>query len=130
MEKEVVSKRPRGQKRQSVSRKDRLLIINKDPNKVYRLVDADASRLFELQNMGYTVEQMSDHVPPGLRASNPTLVDNSLPVGGGKNQVLVSIPKEDYDAAQADKEAELKELEAGLKPNLSDGQYGKISIQN
>lgn len=127
----LASKKPRGRPvRQRVGMKDKLLIINKDPNKMYRLVNTDPARIYEMQQMGYEIVKLADHVPSGLRASAPTLTDNTLPVGNGQTQVLMAIDKEEYELNQKDKQEYVSELEAGLKPNVSDGQYGSISIKS
>lgn len=126
---EPISKAPRGRKtRKSVGVRDKLLIINKDPNKVYRLVNPDPARLYELQERGYEIEQMKDHVPAGLRTDSPLLTDNAIPVGGGQSHVLMSIDKEWYEEDQREKAAMADKLEEGLRPNTSDGQYGKLQL--
>jgi hypothetical protein len=126
----LASKKPRGRPvRQKVGVKDKLLIINKDPNKVYRLVNSDPTRIYEMQQLGYEIDTLSEHIPQGLRASAPSLTDNALPVGGGQTQVLMSIDKEEYELSQKEKQEYVDELELGLKPNVSDGQYGSISVK-
>jgi hypothetical protein len=131
MEKDIAPKEPRGRKvRQRVGVKDRLMIINKDPGKVYRLVNADPARIYQMQQLGYEIEQISNHVPQGLRASLSTTTDNAIPVGGGQTQVLMSTPRELYEEGQQEKEQAVKEIEAGLKPKASEGQYGSIKIEN
>jgi hypothetical protein len=103
--KEQISKKPSGRpSRKSVGVRDKLLIINKDPTREYRVVSSDPRRIYELTT------------------------DNSIPVGGGQSHVLMSIDKEWYHEGQKEKEEQNQALEAGLSPKLSDGQYGKITI--
>ena len=117
-------------KRKSVGVRDELQIINRDPNKVYRLVDNDPQRLYELQERGYVIESASNHTPKGLRTDQPLLTDNSIPVGGGKSHVLMSISREWCEEDQQEKEKINKRQEAGLKPQPSDGQYGTLDISS
>lgn len=117
-------------KRKSVGVRDRLQIINKDPSKEYRLVNADPARIFELEQLGYEVVNIANHLPKGQRLDSTKQPDNSIPVGGGQTQILMAIDKDLYEEGQRDKEEQAAELEASLRPNLSDGQYGKISISS
>lgn len=128
MEKEVVSKAPRGNIRKKVGTRDRLLFINLDPNRVYRLVSSDPSYLYEMEQLGYKIEDLSKHVPQGLRVSQPTSMDNMLPVGGNERHVLMSIDKESYEETQKEKQQHVNKIEAGIKPNSNDGQYGSVVI--
>jgi hypothetical protein len=80
--------------------------------------------------MGYRVEEAHKHIPTGLRTDQALLTDNSIPVGGGQSHVLMSIDKDWYSQAQAEKAEYTKSLEAGLNPNTSDGQYGKITVSS
>ncbi len=126
---EKISKKPSGRPtRKSVGVRDKLVIINKDPDRVYRVVSSDPRRLYELEAMGYRIEKAADHTPKGLRTDQAALTDNSIPVGGGQNHVLVSIDKEWYEDAQREKAEHAAALEAGLNPNLSDGQYGTVKV--
>jgi len=127
--KEQISKKPSGRpSRKSVGVRDKLLIINKDPTREYRVVSSDPRRIYELEQLGYRIETASDHLPKGLRTDQPLTTDNSIPVGGGQSHVLMSIDKEWYHEGQKEKEEQNQALEAGLSPKLSDGQYGKITI--
>lgn len=126
----LVSKKPKTRPvRQKVGVKDKLVIINRDPSKVYRLVDSDPARIYAMQSQGYEIVPLENHVPKGLRASNASAMDNALPVGGGQYQVLMCIDREEYEENQRMKAAEVDELERGMKPDVSDGQYGSISIK-
>lgn len=129
--KEPISKKPSGRPtRKSVGVRDKLLIINKDPDRVYRLVNTDPNRLFEMKQMGYRIEEAAKHIPEGLRTDQALLTDNAVPVGGGQSHVLMSIDKDWYEDAQKEKAEHLESIEAGLKPNSSDGQYGKIAFSS
>lgn len=129
--KENLSKKPSGRPtRKSVGVRDKLLIINKDPAREYRLVSTDPNRLFHMKQLGYRIEEAAKHIPEGLRTDQALLTDNAVPVGGGQSHVLMSIDKDWYDDAQREKAEHLESLEAGLKPNSSDGQYGKIAFSS
>jgi hypothetical protein len=114
--------------RKSVGARDRLQIINRDPNKEYRLVSTEDSRIYQMRGLGYEVVNIADHLPTGLRLDNSTATDNCIPVGGGQKQVLMAIDKDLYLEGIKEKEEENRKREAGLHPNLSDGQYGKITL--
>jgi hypothetical protein len=110
--------------RRPVGLANRLEIINKDPGREYRLVDALPHRMYQFEQAGWRLEDLSEHVPGYKRVDNPTSVDNALMVGAGQQQVLMSIEKELYEEDQAAKRARNKELEDSLKPKNSDGMYG------
>ena len=114
--------------RKGVGARDKFAIINKDPEKSYRLINADNDRIQEFEDSGWTVERIKDHLRGGLRADNPAPTDNTLAVGGGQRQVLVSIEKEFYDEDQETKAKLADAKEAGIKANISEGQYGEVTI--
>jgi len=128
MVKEQTSKPSGRPKRKSVGARDRLLIINKDQDKEYRLVNATPDRVYQMEQLGYKVEKIANHLPPSLRADQTTPTDNAIPVGGGQNQVLMSLDKDWYKEAQQEKEDQIRAQEAAIKPKPSDGDYGKIDI--
>jgi hypothetical protein len=129
MVKEATSKSPSGRlKRKSGAARDRLVITNKDPDRVYRIISSDPSRIHEFEQMGYRIENIADHLPKGLRTDQGSTADNSLPVGAGRNHILVSLDKDEYDAAQKDKAEHVDSTEAAMKPNISEGQYGHVIV--
>lgn len=128
--KESVSKAPSGRPaRKRVNTRNRLEIINKDPNKVYRLIDNEPARIYQFQQMGYEIEDIKAHLPGSERVDAGMIADNSIPVGGGKRQVLVAINKDWYDEDQREKQKEVDKTEDALKSPTSDGFYGKVTIE-
>ena len=110
--------------RRPLRKSNRLEIINKDPNRIYRLVNMDPSRLWRFEEAGWRIEDVARHLSGSERASLPTITDNAIMVGGGQKQVLMSIEKEFYDEDQQAKLMRNQEVETALKPKNSDGMYG------
>lgn len=127
--KESIAKAPSGRpSRKRVTSRNRLEIINKDPNKVYRLIDNEPARIYQFQQMGYEIQDVKAHLPGSERVDAAMVADNSIPVGGGKRQVLVAIDKQWYDEDQREKMKTVDESEEALKSPSSDGFYGSIKI--
>lgn len=128
MAKETIAKAPSGRPRRTrIGSRNRLQIINKAPDKEYRLIDNEPSRIYQFQQAGWEVQSVKDHLPGAERVDTAFLADNAVPVGGGKQQVLVAINKDWYDEDQRDKVLEIKKTEEALKPT-SDGFYGEIKV--
>lgn len=120
---------PRKQRvRRPVGTANRLEFINLDPDRHYRLVNADPARIYKFEAAGYRIENLEDHLPGYSRLDTASAQDNVLQVGGGQKQVLMSIEKEFYDEDQAAKQRRQDELEASMKPKISEGMYGDIII--
>ena len=126
--KESISKAPSGRPaRIPVGIRNRLELINQDPNRVYRLISASPARIHQFVQAGWKVEKATDFVLGGHRLDVASSTDNSIPVGLGDRQVLVSIERELYDEDQKAKAAKVDATEAALK-RPSDGFYGKVEI--
>lgn len=126
---EKTTKKPSGRPvRKSVGARDRLAIINKDPSKVYRLVDTEPGRIQYFLDLGYEIQDVKNHIPNPLRLNVGSSNNNTIPVGGGKEQVLMAIDKELWEEIQDEKARIVDNTEAGLKPQNSDGFYGDIQI--
>lgn len=129
---EQIAKAPRGRPtRVRIGVRNRLEIVNKDPDREYRLIDSDPARVWQFDRAGWKTENVADYLPGTPNRVDLTKpVDNSIPVGGGAKQVLVSIEKEFADEDRKVKQDEVKKVEDGLKTqNNSDGFYGKVQIQ-
>jgi hypothetical protein len=125
------NKKPSGRPvRKPVGARNRLEIINKEPGREYRLIDSDPARVNQFLQAGYRVEEVKNFLPGAERLGQGSLVDNALPVGGGSKQLLVSIEKEFYEQDQKEKIQRVKQTEEAIKPNTSDGFYGKVSIEH
>ncbi len=120
---------PARPKRKPVGTRQRIEVTNRDPNREYRLIDADPARLADFEAAGYRVDNIRDHIPGGQRTDVATPIDNSIPVGGGKKQVLVSIEREFYEEDQAAKQQKVLEREAALNPATQSGErYGSVKV--
>jgi hypothetical protein len=114
-----------------LSKSNRLEIINKEPDRVYRLINLDPTRIWRFEQAGWRVEDLEKHLAGSQRASIPTVIDNAIMVGGGQKQVLMSIEREYFDEDQAALKERQDELERSLKPRNSDGMYGgELTITN
>ena len=107
---------------------NRLEFVNLDPERRYRLVNADAARIAMFERAGYRIENLADYLPGYTRLDTANAADNVLQVGGGQKQVLMSQSREFYDEDQAMKQRKQDELEASMKPKISEGMYGDILI--
>lgn len=127
---ETINKAPRGRPtRQRVGVRNRLEIINKQPDREYRLIDSDPARVWQFEQAGWVVEDVAKHLPGAQRVDNTKPVDNSIPVGGGAKQILVSIEKEFAEEDRKVRQDEITRVEDSLKNKTSEGFYGKIDIQ-
>lgn len=125
------TKAPSGRpSRKRVTERNRLQIINKAPDKEYRLIDNEPARIYQFQQNGWEIVNIKDHLPGAERVDSALVQDNSIPVGGGKRQVLMAIDKDWYDEDQRSKLEEVHQREAALQPNTSDGFYGKVEIKS
>jgi hypothetical protein len=117
--------------RRPVGTTNRLEVINRDPNRVYRLINDDPARLAQFDAAGYRVEDVDALMPGAKKGNKGSATDNVFHAGGGQKQVLVSIEKEFYDEDQALKQAKVDAIEAQMKNKTADGLqgfYGDIKI--
>lgn len=117
--------RPREGKSRAVNREERIPlhrqnIIQADtrPGYVRRLVNDQDDRIERFQRAGWTPvegEQVGDS-----HAGDPSSVGSATTksVGGGMKAILMEIPKELYDADQADKQTKVNELEAAMDQDI------------
>jgi len=117
--------------RKPIGVQNRMEVINQDPNRVYRLINNDPSRLRQFELAGYKVEEVKDMMPGAKPGTKGTNVDNVFHAGSGQQQVLVSIEKEFFDEDQAVKQAKIDAVEAQMKNKTGDGLqgfYGDIKV--
>lgn len=129
--KENIAKAPSGRTtRKPVGFRNRLEVINKDPSRVYRVINPQQAggRLEDFLDAGYRIENWNEHRVSN-RIEGQSSTDNSVPLGANVQGVLVSIEKEFYDQDQAAKLARIKQTEAGLKQNKSH-DYGDLEISS
>lgn len=114
--------------RRPIGTMNRLEFVNLDPERKYRLVNADPARIALFEMAGYRIEKLEDFLPGYSRLDSASAQDNVLQVGGGQKQVLMSIEQEYYDEDQAAKIRKIDEIEAAMKPKISEGMYGDILV--
>mgnify|MGYP000385491313 CR=1 FL=1 len=131
MTKETIAKAPRERvKRVPVGSRNRLEVIGKSPDYVYRIVNDVDDRVELFKAAGYEVVSISEARMASQRVGQgtPTGSVAEMPVGNGVNGVLMKIPKEWYEEDQAAKAARIDEAERSIKKPDIDGSYGEIKI--
>lgn len=131
MTKETIAKAPRERvKRVPVGSRNRLEVIGKSPDYVYRIVNDVDDRVELFKAAGYEVVSISEARMASQRVGQgtPTGSVAEMPVGNGVNGVLMKIPKEWYEEDQAAKAAKIDEAERSIKKPDIDGAYGEIKI--
>ena len=127
---ETINKAPKTRvKRIPVGSRNRLEIIGKSPDYVYRIVNDVDDRIERFKAAGYEVVPLSESRMASQRVGqgSPTGSFAEMPVGGGIKGVLMKIPKEWYEEDQRSKAAQVDETERSIKPKI-DGTYGDIKI--
>lgn len=124
--------KPKAQRvrRTSVTDRSPLNVTNKDPNRVYRIVNDTGDRIAMFQERGWRVE-VDPEIKVGERRVGTPSKEGSphqVSVGGGQRAYLMSIEREWYDEDQADKQRLVDETEAAIKEKALDGTYGKLEI--
>jgi hypothetical protein len=131
-EKEAIAKAPSGRvTRTPVGVRNVLTVKGKDPNYVYRIVNADEDRVEQYEAAGYEVCKASD-VKVGDRRVNKGTPEGSIQhfsVGGGTKGVVMRIRKDWYEEDEAAKQREVNATEETMKADaLKSGDYGKLEI--
>lgn len=103
----------------------------KDPDFQYRFVNDTGSRIDNYKEAGW--ELVSDE---GIQVGDSRAKDSSdlgsakrVISDNGQVQYLMRVKKEWYEEDQAAKRTLLEEQERALKPDASQGLYGKIEIK-
>jgi len=119
-------------------RRNRLTFTDQDPNYVYRVVNDIDNRIEQFKLAGYeVVEHKSKVGDTAVVDGNVSLGSGTrVSVGSGRQAILMRIPKELYEADQAEKQKEVTRKENLLirKKRKSseageDGTYGEVSIE-
>ena len=115
--------------------RDKLTVRGKNPDFEYRWVrdtNEDGARIFEFHNAGWDFVQSDSGVQIGQSLVYKTENVGSIirvPSGDGEYMYLMFIPKELYDADQAEKAYAIDELERQIiEPQEDDGQYGRNKL--
>jgi hypothetical protein len=131
MTKETISKAPAGRpKRIPVGSRNRLDVIGKDPNFVYRIVNDVDDRVERFKQAGYELVDVSESRLSSQRVGTGTPEGTmaSMPVGMGTTGYLMKIPKEWYEEDQRLKQVQIDASEESIKKPNIDGAYGEIKI--
>lgn len=134
MEKQLTTKRPSGRpSRRSLAKRSRLDVKNRDPNYVYRIVNAnlerDPERVQDFIDLGYEIVPRQETGQVGdKRVDDPSALGSAgqISVGQGTKAVVMRIPREWYEEDQKTKQDEINRVESQQK-NKAD--YGSLDIQ-
>lgn len=123
-------------KRVPLAGRNRLNVKNKDPNFVYRYVNAnlenDPDRLERMKEAGYELVPRAEAGSLGdNRVDNPSPIGSeaSIAVGQGTRAVLMRQRKEWFDEDQAAKQAEVDAIEQTMRRE-SKSDYGTLEFLN
>lgn len=132
MTEKTINKAPSGRpKRQPVGHRNRLAVVDKDPNYVYRWVNANADggdRPAILAESGYEFVEKSQTRKANIRVSDGGSLGSyeTTPGGGGDTLVLMKQKREFYDEDQAAKQARVDETDRA-QHKTPEGFYGSIT---
>ena len=132
MTEKTVNKAPSGRpKRQPVGLRNRLTVVDKDPNYEYRWVNANADggdRPAILAESGYEFVPKSTTRKANVRVNDagPLGSYETTPGGGGDTMVLMRQKKEYYEEDQVAKQARVDELDRA-QHKTPEGFYGSVS---
>lgn len=116
MTRELITKSPSGRvKRTPIAGRNRLSLKERDPNYHYRIVNDVDDRIDQFLERGWEV--VKDAKVGDKRVDNPTGVGsvNTISVGQGIKAVTMRLRKEDYDADQNAKQAEVDASEETMR---------------
>ncbi len=118
------------QRRTSLVNQGRLVVENKDPNKVYRFVNDKDGRVELKQDQGWDVELAKDHRIGGRRVDTSSAEGTAarVNVGAGDHAILMSIPKEWYEEDQAAKQERVDASEQTIKQTALNGHKGSFQV--
>ena len=120
--------RERPKRSSTNGRQDVLTVEGKDPNMEYRIVNDTPGRVAKLRNMGWEIDE--DAVL--ISAMDDTSESNNRKhVGDGTKAVVMSMPKDWYEAYQKEKQVAADRLEktAQKVPDNIKGGYGGVKIE-
>lgn len=130
MTEKTVNKAPSGRPtRKPVGHRNRLTVLDKDPNYEYRWVNTNASggdRVLIMEEAGYEKVAKSTQRANGRVDASPLGSFETTPGGGGDTLVLMRQKKEWYTEDQKEKQKRVDETDVAQK-RTPDGFYGKIA---
>ena len=115
--------------RSTAGRRDILTVEGKDNDFVYRIVNDEPGRVAAMKDRGYELAEGEENFISSWDNSQSEAGSvKSKHVGGGKNAVLMRIPKEWFEEDQKEKEEHVNRLENKTKTSEIKGGYGKVEI--
>lgn len=126
---EATSVRPA---RVPVGNRPKLAVVGKNPNFEYRWVNDTPGRIALFKQGGWEL-CTNDEVDVGNFRAEESSGEGSLACqivdgGNGQKAYVMKIKKEWFQEDQQHNEREVARNEESLRPNLNDGEYGKIVI--
>ena len=129
---EAVARRNRRTRSPISGRRNILTVKGLAPGMVGRWVDNTPERVEELLDQGYEVVRESVQVGDvSIDGGTKMGAVTTKRVGGGKENILMQIPKAWYDADQAEKQRLVDAREAAMTQGDKDKNfYGKVSVDD
>jgi hypothetical protein len=117
--------------RQKMTRRNRLSVVNRDPNYHYRIVNDIDDRIEAAKLAGYEVDLTQPRKGIDARVDVPASVGSAMiSVGGGQKAVVMRIRKDWYKEDQADKQKEINALEGTMKQSAKSYVRGEFEVES
>lgn len=102
--------------RQRMTKRNRLAVVNRDPNYHYRIVNDVDDRIEAAKAAGYEVDLTQPRKGLDARVDVPAGVGSAMiSVGGGQKAAVMRIRKDWFKEDQAEKQKEINALEGTMK---------------
>jgi hypothetical protein len=117
-------------------RRDVLVVRNKEPGFVYRVVNAndaaDMQRIEDLKEIGYEFVSNPTTADPTANTAGSVGTSSKIATGGGTFGYVMRIRKEYYDEDQAAKQREVRATELATmdKATHKEVDFGSVAITN
>lgn len=120
-------------KRTPVGMRNKLTVDGKDPNFVYRIVNDAPGRIDDFKDAGWEICSASE-VRVGDRRVNETTPEGALAEvnvnsGDGARAYVMKVKREWAEEDLAERERINVQAEEALRPNASNGHYGKLETK-
>ena len=124
------TKNVRVQRKPLIQRGPQVINGNKDPEFEYRFVNDTGSRVHNFKQAGYELVTDSELTVGDARLTNASELGSAKRVVGndGTTSYLMKIKKEWYQEDQQVKEESLREQEAAMKQEATQGMYGSLKM--
>jgi len=129
---ELQQKVPEGRPaRQRMTRRNRLAVVNRDPDYHYRIVNDVDDRIEAAKAAGYEVDVTQPRKGADARVDVPAGVGSAtISVGGGLKAVVMRIRKDWYQEDQRAKMDEIDTLERSMKQSAKTYVRGEFDIES